>query len=417
MTLLIKNLRRVISGSGFKLCDGRKPHQDSLGILDGPVDIRIDQNTGTIIEISKDLPKENSIVFNGAGLLATAAFIDSHTHFIFSGNRANEYFLRWAGKSYLEISQTGGGIHNTISSTQCQSEDDLADKTWIELLKTSQSGVGCIEIKSGYSNSPEGELKLLRAIKKLKIKSNESFGPKIFSTFLGLHSLPKDLIEEDFVDKMISILPIVLKENLADFVDAFPEKGFFSLNESLRFAVEAKKLGIQSKFHADELSDLNTASTMAKLNAISVDHLQQISEQGIKDLANSSTVATLLPATSFYLGLTYAPARALLDAGAKVALATDYNPGTSPSYSMGFTALLAASQFKMSPAEILCAITFNGASALSCQNTLGTLQVGQIANLCLWASEEKTALADLECLLLDAKNPMAVFLSGKKLGS
>jgi imidazolonepropionase len=339
--------------------------------------------------------------------------VDSHTHFIFSGERSNEFFLRWAGKTYQEIAAQGGGIHNTVRDTASCDDETLLELTREKILDCLKLGTTTLEIKSGYTNSATGELRLLRLIKKLKDQSLKSGGPNIFSTFLALHALPPDRGERDFVDEMISALKQISKEKLCDFVDAFPERGFFSLEETLRFTKAAKKFGLDAKIHADELSNLETSATMAKEKACSVDHLQHISNKGIAELSHATTVATLLPATSFYLGLAYSDARKLIENGVQVALATDYNPGTAPSYSMMQTMMLAAAHFKMSAAEIFCAATFNGAAALDCSDSLGVLQKGYFADICLWGSRTQNPQRFLENLISDQKSPTHVFTRGR----
>lgn len=413
---LIKNLAGVFTGSGFLAKRGRHPNLADTGYINGPVHILIDLQRKTILSVGTETPA-HTLSFDGYGLIATSGFIDSHTHFVFSGNRTHEFFQRWSGRSYQEISASGGGIHNTVSETAKTSEVELIAQTAQKILCCARLGTTCLEIKSGYADSADGEIRLLRVIRELKKWAEHTNAPKIFSTFLALHALPKLKTETAFVDEMIGVLAELKDQKLCDFVDAFPEKGFFGLDEALRFTAAANRFGVPAKVHADELSNLETTAAMVKQGAVSVDHLQMISDAGVAALKSSNTVGTLLPATSFYLGLPYTNARRLIDAGVQVALATDFNPGTAPSFSMLQTNLLAASQLKMSPAEILCATTFNGAAALGISDSHGLLVKDQSANLCLWAQGAQAPEQALEALLLQQRPPQHVFIGGQLLGS
>jgi imidazolonepropionase len=414
----ITNLAGVFTGEGFKNKFGRRPEFEDCGYLQGPLDIQI-SDEGKIVSIKKshhgaaENAQQGSREINGEGLVATAGFVDSHTHSIFLGSRAPEYFQRWSGLSYKEISDRGGGIHNTVSVTENAGEDELLAALKHHLQASMKSGVTCIEVKTGYASTAAGELKLLSVLKKFKelYGSRKTSGylsyPKILVTFLGLHALPKGSGENDFVDSMVAILPVIAKEKLADFIDAFPEKGFFSLESSKRFSDAALSFGLKAKIHSDELSDLGTTATYAQSGALSVDHLQEISEAGVVALSGSSTVATLLPATSFYLDLKYTNARRLIDAGARVALATDFNPGTAPNPSFSFTQLLAASKLKMNAAEILCASTFNAAAAVGRDSEVGVLAPGYLAHLNLFEIKHgESAEAVLSRVFVESLSPV-----------
>jgi imidazolonepropionase len=294
-----------------------------------------------------------------------------------------------------------------MTETLAASDDELLTLLTEKLRQQLQHGITHVEVKSGYAPDARGELRLLRVLKKAQ---NSELPIALLPTFLGLHALPKGRSESEFVDEMISILPEIKKEGLAHFIDAFPEKGFFTLEESLRFAAAGLKHGLVPKIHADELSPLGSAEAFSKLGAFSVDHLQKISEAGKAELAKSKTVATLLPATSFFLDLEYSPARDLLTKGARVALATDYNPGTAPDLSPQFTMRLAASQLKMTPAEIFCAFTYNGAAALGLDQEAGIIAPQQKANLCLWKVTPKHALEEI---VVAGPKPTEVFFSGR----
>jgi len=416
---LLKNLAGVFTNKGLVAKSGRRPHAEDCGFVRGPVDILIDNLSGILLSLvpSTSLKPLSAIrKIDASGLVATPGFIDSHTHALFSGTRAREYFMRWSGQTYREISAKGGGIHNTFSALRDAQDEDLLDQLFARLKKMRESGTLLVEIKSGYGETPEGELRMLRLIKRAK---DDPLCPvRIRSTFLPLHALPKNHSEIDYVSSMIAILPIIAAEGLADHVDAFPEEGFFSLDESLRFAREALKLGLRSKVHSDELSAMGCAESFVPLRALSVDHLQKLSDSGLSALVASDTVATFLPATSFYLGLDYAPARRVLDAGARVALASDFNPGTAPEPGLQLTALLAASRMNLSAAEIFAALTLNAAASLGLDASHGHLSAGARADVLLWdlvgtphASETGQEL--LEEIFVESRRPLLTFVAGK----
>jgi imidazolonepropionase len=346
-------------------------------------------------------------------MIATAGFIDPHTHALFAGERANEYFMRWAGRSYLEITEAGGGIHSTVRATAAASDDELRPRLRERLRHMLACGATTIEVKSGYASSAEGELRLLRIIRDV---ARQPGMPQVRPSFLALHALPAGRDEGEYVDEMIAALSDVAAELLAAHVDSFPEKGFFCREESLRFALAAREQGLPCKVHADELSDLGSSAAFARIGALSVDHLQCINEDGVEVLRSGPTVATMLPATSFFVGLPYANARRLLDAGARVALASDFNPGTAPALDLQLTHMLAASQMKMTAAEILCASTYNAAAALGLHNEQGVIASGRVGNILLFRSNAKPddngGANVLQEIILSRRIPAHVILRG-----
>lgn len=414
--LIIKNLSSLISGFGFSKTEGRKPTNADLGHSKGPSDIVLDKKSGKIVyagpsKTHSDLDSNPLEILDGTNFVATPGFIDGHTHSLFSGTRAREYFLRWDGKSYKEISDQGGGIHNTFKAVKESSDLDLTHGLFERLQAFKKTGTTTVEVKSGYADSPEGELRMLRLL--TEVASNSRCPINLKKTFLPLHALPKGKNETDFVTSMIALLPEVKKLGLADHIDAFPEQGFFSLEESLRFAKAAQQIGLHAKVHADELTSMNCVEAMVPLGALSVDHLQKISDAGIEALVKNKTVAAFLPATSFFLDLDYAPARKVLDAGARVSLATDYNPGTAPDADLRFTARLAASKMKLSAPEIFAAVTYNAAASLGIENSTGMLANGMNADICLWRLNPKAnAEEQLEELFVEAPTPEHVFVNG-----
>jgi imidazolonepropionase len=410
--LRIKNLAGLCSGEGFVQKLGRRPTWEDASFRAGPLDLLI-ADDGKIVGIEGTRSTVDSVPsFDASDLFATAAFTDSHTHALFAGSRAAEYFMRWEGLSYREIAERGGGIHNTMRALEDADDTSLLRDLSARLEAMARSGSTCVEVKSGYASSPQGELRLLRLLTRFA-KSGQS-AVRIKRSFLGLHALPKGASEGAFVDSMIALLDTIRDEGLADFIDAFPDDGFFSLEQSLRFAREGMARGLRPKIHADELAPFGSAENFAAMGALSVDHLQKISHEGVESLAQSPTIATLLPATSFFLGLEYSNARKLIDAGARVALATDFNPGTAPELSMPFTLRLAASQLRMSAAEILCAATLNGAAAIGEDATAGALLPGYRGDVLLWRAQG-AGRAALEEIMIEARSPEAVFIGGRRL--
>jgi len=424
--LLIQNLSALFTGEGLIAKDGRRPNIDDLGYIQGPINIEVNLESGRIAHIAAQTVKNISSadsatrVIDGSGLFASSSFIDSHTHSLFAGTRSREYFMRWAGESYIEIARKGGGIRNTFADLEKTSDDALLFDLYQKLSKMREGGSLCVEIKSGYAATPEGELRLLRLIK--RAKEDPRCPVRIRSTFLPLHALPKGVSEDDFVTQMLEILPTVVSEKLADHVDAFPEEGFFSLHQSLRFARKALELGLHSKIHADEITPMGSVESFVPLEAYSVDHLQKISKGGIDSLVTSSTVATFLPATSLYLDLDYAPARAVVDAGARFALATDFNPGTSPECQIQLTALLAASKMKLSAAEIYTALTYNAAASMRLEKDMGHLTKNAFADILLWKTQTKPEQTQkgqelLEEIFAESLKPKITLLGGNGIFS
>lgn len=308
------------------------------------------------------------------------AWCDSHTHLVFAASREEEFVDKIKGMSYAEIAAKGGGILNSAKKLNEASEDQLFYLAWKRLEEVSRSGTGAIEIKSGYGLTVEGELKMLRVIKKLKEKSKLS----IRSTFLAAHAYPPEYRgdHQGYIDLIINkMLPVIRDEKLADYIDVFCETGFFSVEEMETICHAGMKIGLKPKLHVNQLNSIGGIDAAIKLNAVSVDHLETMNEDETIKLATSGTIATLLPGAAFFLRMGYPPARKLIDNGAAVALASDYNPGSSPSGNMSFVIALACIQMKMLPEEAINAATINGAYAMEVQDELGSISVGKKANL------------------------------------
>lgn len=316
------------------------------------------------------------------------ALVDSHTHAVFGAPRFAEHEMRAAGLDYMEIARRGGGIHSSVRDTRGRTEDELFAYARARISRLASFGVGTIEVKSGYGLSVEDELKLLRVIRRLA----SELPVRLVPTFLGAHEIPIEYRESatrrrEYVDLVVNeMIPTVAREKLAAFADVFCETGVFTVAESREILVAARRAGLQLKLHADELTSSGGAELAAELNATSADHLAAISDSGVAALAASGTVATLLPATMLFLGKSsQAPARRMLDANLPVALATDFNPGTSPTVSLPLVLTLGVSQLRMSAGEALLAATVNGAAALGLAERVGQIAPGYSADLALMA--------------------------------
>jgi len=308
------------------------------------------------------------------------AWCDSHTHIVYAGSREKEFVDKINGLSYEAIAQKGGGILNSAEKLQHTDATELFDKAMERLIEMQQYGTGSVEIKSGYGLSVEGEIKILRVIKKLKAASALT----IKATFLGAHALPKAYAgNRKAYIKLITqqMLPQIADEGLADFIDVFCDTGFFTVEETDTILEAGAKYDLPAKIHANELALSGGVQVGVKHHALSVDHLECMSVAEIEILKDSNTMPTLLPSTAFYLNIPFAPARQLLDAGLPVALASDFNPGSSPSGNMNFVIALACIKMKMLPEEALNAATLNSAYAMSLAATHGSITAGKKANL------------------------------------
>ncbi len=326
----------------------------------------------------KKLSIKNKI--DAAQQFVLPTWCDSHTHLVFSASREDEFVDKIKGLTYADIAAKGGGILNSVSKIENCSEDQLFSMAWKRLEEVSKLGTGAIEIKSGYGLSVEGELKMLRVIKKLKEKSNLT----IKSTFLGAHTYPLQYKEnhQGYIDLIINeMLPVIAKEKLADYIDVFCETGFFSKEETETLCKAGMSYGLKSKLHANQLNAIGATQLGVKLNALSVDHLETMDDDAINALANSNTIGTLLPTAAFFLRMPFQPARKLIDAGCAIALASDFNPGSSPSGNMNLVVATSCIGMKMLPEEAINAATINGAFAMEVQNELGSITVGKKANL------------------------------------
>lgn len=314
--------------------------------------------------------------------LVLPSFVECHTHTVFAGSRAAEFEMRNRGVSYLEITAKGGGILSTMNATRKASANSLTELAQQRVDRFTQQGVSTLEIKSGYALDLKNEIKMLQVVKKLK-------GPRIVSTFLGAHAKPPEFkTHSDYLEYLAEkVLPVVKQKKLADRVDIFVERQFFEHAESLKYLKKAKELGFAITIHANQLSLSEGADLALGLSAVSADHVINLTDSTIQKFSKAKTVAVLLPSADLYMKCAYPPARKLIDAGAAVALATDFNPGSSPSQDLALVGLLARLEMKMTLPEVFKAYTIHAARALSLDSQEGTLEVGKLANFICTTAE------------------------------
>jgi len=328
----------------------------------------------------EDLPKINTErIIDSKGKTVLPTWCDSHTHIVYAGNREQEFIDRINGLSYEEIANNGGGILNSAKKLQQTSEEDLYKQSAKRVEEIMKLGTGAVEIKSGYGLTTEAELKMLRVIKKL----NENYPITIKSTFLGAHALPSEFKnnKSGYLDKVIQeILPIVAKEHLAEYIDVFCETGYFSVDDTDRLLKAGAKYGLIPKIHVNQFSAIGGVQVGTKYKALSVDHLELMRDEDIEILKNTETMPVALPSCSYFLSIPYTPARKIIDAGLPLALATDYNPGSTPSGNMNFVISTACIKMKMTPEEAINAATINGAYAMGLEKTHGSICKGKKAN-------------------------------------
>lgn len=316
-------------------------------------------------------------VIDAEGGMVLPSWCDSHTHIVFAGSREREFVDKINGLSYEDIARRGGGILNSADLLHNTSEDELFRQAMQRLDEVIRKGTGCIEIKSGYGLSLEDELKMLRVIKRMK----EASLAKIMSTFLGAHAVARGMTQEQYVRLIIDeMIPEVGRQRLADFVDVFCDRGFFTPEETGRILEAAAAWGMRPKIHADELASSGGVVVGVKHGALSVDHLESMTEETIETLRGSDTMPTALPGTSFFLNMPNAKARQIIDAGLGVAVASDYNPGSTPSGDMKFVMSLACIKLRLLPNEAFNAATINGAYAMGQSKDYGSIAKGKVAN-------------------------------------
>jgi imidazolonepropionase len=319
-------------------------------------------------------------VIDANGKLVLPAWCDSHTHIVYAGHREQEFVDRINGLSYEEIAKRGGGILNSAAALNQTTETELYEQSIKRVKDVMKLGTGALEIKSGYGLTLEAELKMLRVIKRIKQK----FPIKVKATFLGAHAIPSPYKnnKEDYLNLIVNeMIPRVAEEKLANYIDVFCEKGYFSLEDTERVLIAGKKYGLIPKIHVNQFNAFGGVALGVKHNALSVDHLEELNNNDIKALQNSETIPVALPSCSYFLSIPYTPARKLIDAELPLAIASDYNPGSTPSGNMNFVVSTACIKMKMTPEEAINAATINGAYAMGISNNYGSITKGKKANL------------------------------------
>jgi imidazolonepropionase len=353
-------------------------------VRDGRIDI-----VGPSSEIENKAGDAEMI--DARGKVVLPGFVDAHTHLVFAGNRLDDFERRARGDSYEQIAKAGGGIWSTVEKTRAASEDELLVQARKHADWFLRCGTTTLESKSGYGLTLEDELKMLRVMKRL----NQETPLEIVPTFLGAHAVPRKMQADEYVDLVVNeMLPRVTSDNLAEFCDVFCERNYFSLDQSRRILSIAKKLGLKLRIHADQLSNSGASTLAAELKTTTADHLEQTDEKGIALLKFAGVQTVLLPGSVYALGSTHYPrARQMIEAGLAVVIATDFNPGSSPTPSMPMILSLACTQMKMSPAETISASTINAAYSLGRGDQIGSLEQGKLANFSIFDCKDYRELA------------------------
>ena len=382
MTTLFKNIQQLVGvHETTSLLHGKALAylpviQDAFLLVEDGVIVAF----GHMHELDIVVPHQPINTIDVTGQFVLPAWCDSHTHLVFAKSREGEFVDKLNGKSYAEIAANGGGILHSAKVLADTSEEALYQLAKGRLQEVAQMGTGAIEIKSGYGLSLEAELKMLRVIKRLQQTSDLI----IKSTFLGAHAFPMAFKEDHdgYLNSIIEeMLPVIAAEKLANYVDVFCENGFFSVKEMQRICEAAKQYGLKPKLHVNQLNSIGALQAGIELGAVSLDHLETMTEADIAALAASNSIGTLLPTAAFFLRMPYQPARKMMDAGAAIAIASDFNPGSSPSANMNFVVALSCIQMKMLPEEAINAATINGAFAMEVAHEVGSIAVGKKANL------------------------------------
>ena len=368
------------------------PDMSELGIIrDGGMLIR--QGRIEIVGHSNQIENKagDAEVVDARGKVVLPGFVDAHTHLVFAGNRLEDFERRGRGDTYEQIAKAGGGIWSTVEKTRAASEDDLLVEARRHADWFLRCGTTSVESKSGYGLTLEDELKILRVMRRL----NQETPLEIVPTFLGAHATPRKMHSDEYVDLVVDeMLPRVTSESLAEFCDVFCERGYFDIEQSRKILSEAKRLGLKLRIHADQLSNSGGAKLAAELKAATADHLEKTDEQGIAALSCGGVQPVLLPGSVYALGSTHYPrAREMIERGLAVVIATDFNPGSSPTPSMPMILSLACTQMKMSPAEAIAASTINPAYSLGRGEQIGSLEFGKLANFSIFDCDDYREVA------------------------
>ena len=381
MTTIFKNIKELIQvrPEPVSFVSGKE-----MSILPTIKDAYLVVENGLISDFGSmgDCPKTKGEVVDATGKMVLPSWCDSHTHIVYAGNREGEFVDRINGLSYEDIANNGGGILNSAKKLQSTSVEELYEQSKVRLEEVMQLGTGAVEIKSGYGLTEEAELKMLRVIKKLKA----NYPIEIKATFLGAHAVPAEYKnnKQGYLQMLIEdVLPKVAEENLAEYIDIFCEAGYFSVADTELILEAGKKYGLIPKIHVNQFTAIGGVQAGVKYNALSVDHLEEMRDEDIHALQNTKTMPVALPSCSYFLSIPYTPARKMIDAGLPLALATDYNPGSTPSGNMNFVVSTACIKMKITPEEAINAATINGAYAMGLENKVGSITKGKQANLIL----------------------------------
>ncbi len=377
---LFKNIKELLQ---VRACNVTKVAGKDMAILPTIEEAYMLIENDHILDYGKmqDLPEEvpADAVVDLTGKIVLPTWCDSHTHIVYAGNREQEFVDRINGLSYEQIAQRGGGILNSAKKLGDTPEEELYRESAQRLEEVIRLGTGAIEIKSGYGLTTDGELKMLRAVKRMK----EHFHIPIKATFLAAHAVPSAFKnnKDGYIDLVMNeMLPEVAKENLADYIDVFCEKGYFSVEDTDRILSEGEKYGLRPKVHVNQFNALGGVQISVKHQALSVDHLEEMRDEDIHSLKQSDTMPVALPSCSLFLGIPYTPARKIIDSGLPLALATDYNPGSTPSGNMNLVVSLACMKMRLTPEEAINAATINGAYAMGSSDRVGSITAGKKAN-------------------------------------
>lgn len=411
--MIIKNIGKIYGIAENLSSALRGNAMDQVGHIENAW-LRIDgtkfSEWGTMETLPADIESSTEII-DAKGGWVFPSFCDSHTHIVYAGSREQEFEDKIHGLSYEEIARRGGGILNSADRLFNTTEDELFRQSMVRVREVEKMGTGCIEIKSGYGLTTETELKMLRVIARIA----ESTPMHVRATFLGAHAVGRAYAghQQEYVEMLCrEMLPAVAAEGVADFIDVFCDAGFFTTEQTDQILSASARYGLRPKIHANELAVSGGVQVGVAHNAVSVDHLERIEDEEIRLLSQANTIATVLPGASFFLGMPYGKARQLIDAGAAVALASDYNPGSSPSGNMRMIMSMGCIKLKLTPEESLNAVTINGAAAMDCAATHGTITPGKAANF--FITEPMPSLAFLPYAY---STPLIreTYLKGKKI--
>lgn len=382
MRLLVKNIGTL---SGLNTEKERRRYGEGMSVFPSINNAWLSVTDGRIadfgslccVDTAAQRTDDYDTIIDAEGGMVLPSFCDSHTHLVYAGSREQEFVDKINGLSYSEIARRGGGILNSADRLHSLSEDELYEQSMTRVREIIKKGTGAVEIKSGYGLSTEDELKMLRVIRRIK----ETVPLKVMSTFLGAHAVARGMSQSSYVDLVVNeMIPAVAAEGLADFIDVFCDEGFFTPEETSRILEAGARYGLKGKIHGEELAPSGGVEVAVKHGALSVDHLESMTDEDIEMLRSSDTIPTALPGTSFFLNMPFAPARKMISAGLPLAIASDYNPGSTPSGDMKFVVSLACIKMRLMPEEALNAATINGAAAMGISSEYGSIGKGMVAN-------------------------------------